>query len=54
MSYLQKEGIQWEFSCRHTPEQNGLAEWNNQTIEEATWEMLEKKYMLKFYWAVTV
>ena len=30
-SYLQKEGIRREFSCRYTPEQNGVAERKNRT-----------------------
>ena len=44
-NYLQKEGIQREFSCRYTPEQNGVAEWKNQTIKETTWAILEESHM---------
>ena len=47
-SYLHKEGILREFSCRYTPEQNGVAERKNQTIEEAAQAMLEEKHLLKF------
>ena len=53
-SYLQKEGIQREFSYRYTPEHNGVAEWKNQTIEEAALAMLEEKHLAKFYWAEVV
>ena len=53
-SYLQKEGIRREFSCRYTPEQNGVAERKNRTIEEAARAMLEEKHMPKFYWAEAV
>ena len=52
-SYLQ-EGIRHEFSCRYMPQQNGMAEWKNQTIEEAARVMLEEKHMPKFYWADAV
>ena len=54
LSYLQKEGIQREFSYRYTPEHNGVAEWKNQTIEEAALAMLEEKHLAKFYWAEVV
>ena len=52
--YLQQIGIQREFSCRYTPEQNGVAEKKNQLVVEAAWEMLEEKSMPKFYWAKAV
>ena len=41
-SYLQKEGIRCEFSCRYTPEHNGVAESKNQTIEEVARATLEE------------
>ena len=44
-------GIQREFSCRYTPEQNGVAERKNRSVVEATRAMLEEKSMRKFYWA---
>ena len=47
--YLQKEGIWREFSCTHTPEQNGVAEKKNQMIEEVARAKLEEKHMLNFY-----
>ena len=53
-SYLQKEGIRREFSCRYTPMQNGVAEQRSWTIEEVAQAMLEEKHMLKFYWAEAV
>ena len=52
-SYLQKEGIRRKFSCRYTPEQNGVAERKNRTIEAAR-AMLEERHMPKFYWAESV
>jgi hypothetical protein len=47
-------GIRREFSCRYTPEQNGVAEQKNRSIVEAARAMLEKKSMPKFYWAEAV
>ena len=35
-SYMQQMGIQREFSCRYTPEQNGVAERKNRSVVEAT------------------
>ena len=32
--YLQKNGIQRQFSCRYTPQQNGVAERKNRHITE--------------------
>ena len=48
-SYLQKGGFRREFLCRYTPEQNGVAEWKNQTIEEVARAILEEKHMPNFY-----
>ena len=51
---MQKEGIWREFSYRYTPQQNDMAKQKNRTIEEVAREMLEEKYMQKFYWAEAV
>ena len=34
MAYLQQEGIRREFTCRHPPQQNGVAERKNRHILE--------------------
>ena len=47
-------GIQREFSCRYTSEQNGVAERKNRAIVEAARAMLEEKSLPKFYWAEAV
>jgi hypothetical protein len=47
-------GIRREFSCRHTPEQNGVAQRKSRSIVEAAWAMLEEKSLPKFYWAEAV
>jgi transposase InsO family protein len=52
--YLQQIGIRREFSCRYTPEQNGVAERKNRSIVEAAQAMLEEKSMPKSYWAEAV
>ena len=44
-------GFRREFSCRYTPEQNGVAERKNRSVMEATWAMLEEKSLPKLYWA---
>ena len=38
--YLQQMGIWHEFSCRYTPEQNGVAERKNRLVVEAARAML--------------
>ena len=50
-SYLQSEGIQREFSCRHTPQQNGVTKRKNQQILEVACAMMHEKHMPNFYWA---
>ena len=47
-------GIQGEFSCRYTSEQNTVGERKNQSIVEVAWAILEEKSMPKFYWAEAV
>ena len=44
-------GIQREFSCRYTLEQNGIDIRKNRLVVEAERDMLEEKSMPKFYWA---
>ena len=48
-SYLQQTGIRREFSCRYTPEQDGVAERKNRSIVDAARAMLEEKSMPHFY-----
>ena len=52
--YLQQMGIRREFSCRYTPEQNGVAERKNPSVVEAARAMLEEKSLPKYYWAEVV
>ena len=46
--YLQQIGIQREFCCRYTPEQNDVDKRKNRSIVEAA------RAMLKFYWTEAV
>ena len=47
-------GIQREFSCRYTPEQNGVADKKNRSVVEAARAMLEEKSLPKLYWVEAV
>ena len=50
-AYLRKEGVRREFSCRHTPQQNGVAERKNRHIVEVARAMMNEKNLPKSYWA---
>ena len=41
--YCDKHGIAHEFSAPKTPEQNGVVEWKNRTIQEMERAMLKAK-----------
>ena len=47
-------GIRREFSCRYTPEQNGVVERKNRSVVKAARAMLEENSLPKFYWAEAV
>ena len=50
-SYLQGKGIRREFSCRHTPQQNGVAKRKNWQILEVACARMRENHMSNFYWA---
>ena len=50
-SYLRSKGIRREFSCRHTPQQNGVAKRKNRQIIEVARAMMHEKHMPNFFWA---
>ena len=50
-AFLEEKGIRREFSCRYTPQQNGVAERKNRTILEMARTMLQEKNMPHIYWA---
>jgi hypothetical protein len=47
-------GIRRKFSCRYTPEQNGVAKRKNRSSVEVARAMLEEKSLPKFYSAKAV
>ena len=51
MAYLRQEGILREFLCRHTPQQNGVAEHKNRHILEVAMAIMNKNNLPKSYWA---
>ena len=50
-TYLQQEGIRREFTCWHTPQQNGVAERKNWHILEVARAMMNEKHRPKSCWA---
>ena len=53
-SYLRSKGLRREFSCRHTPEQNGVSETKNRQIIEVARAIMREKHMPDLYWAKAV
>ena len=53
-SFLKKHGIQRQFSCRYTPQQNGVAERKNMHIAEVARALMAEKNMPHCYWAEAV
>ena len=52
--YLRKNGIHRQFSCRYTPQQNGVAERKNRHIAEIARALMTEKSMPHVYWAEAV
>ena len=50
-TYLQKQGIRREFTCRHTPQQNRVAERKNRHIVKVARAMMNDKNLPNSYWA---
>ena len=48
--YLQKNGIQREFTCRYTPQQNGVAEQKNRHVAKIARALMSEKSMPHSYW----
>ena len=51
VEFCDKEGITHEFSAPKTPQQNGVVERKNKTLEEMARVMLNAKGVLKKLWA---
>lgn len=54
ITLCEKEWIRREMTTPHTPEQNGIAERKNRTIEEMDRSMLNTSKLLDVYWAESV
>ncbi|MCO5557439.1 hypothetical protein L7F22_011003 [Adiantum nelumboides] len=53
-SFLKKHGIQRQFTCRYTPQQNGVAERKNRHIVEVARALMAEKNVPRCYWAKAV
>ena len=51
--YLQKNGIWRQFSCRYTPQQNGVTKRKNRHIAQIAHVLMTEKNMPHSYWAET-
>ena len=52
--YLYDCGIRRQFTCRYTPQQNGVAERKNRIIAEVARSMLNEKNLPNYFWADAV
>ena len=52
--YLKKHGIQQQYSCRYTPQQNGVVERKNRHIAEVARAMMNEKSLPHCYWAKVI
>ena len=52
--FLYEQGIKRQFTCRYTPQQNGVAERKNMHIAEVAHAFMNEKEMPKYYWEETV
>ncbi|MCO5612357.1 hypothetical protein L7F22_066624 [Adiantum nelumboides] len=50
-NFLKKHGVQRQFSCRYTPQQNGVATRKNRHIAEVACALMSEKNMPPCYWA---
>ena len=53
-NFLQKKRIRRQFSCRYTPQQNGVAERKNRYIAEVARALMAEKNMPHHFWAEAV
>ena len=52
--YLQKHGIRRQFTCRYTPQQNGVAKRKNKHIAEVARALMSEKNVPHTYWAEAI
>jgi len=53
-SFFEENGISHNFSCPRTPQQNGLVERKNITLQEMARTMLNKSNVEKYFWAEAI
>ncbi len=54
ITYMKMHGIQRQFTCRYTPQQNGVVERNNMHIAKVVRALMDDKSMPHHYWAEAV
>ena len=52
--FLCNQGIRRQFTCRYTPQQNGVAKRKNRTLVNIARAMMTEKNMSLYYWAEVV
>ena len=52
--FLDGQGVKRQFTCRYTPQQNGVAERKNRHIAEISRALMSEKEMPQYYWAEAV
>ena len=52
--FLDEQGIKRQFTCRYTPQKNGVAERKNRHIAEVARALMNEKEMPEYYWAEAV
>ena len=52
--FLDNQGIKRQFTCRYTPQQNGVAEQKNRHIAEVARALMSEKEMPQSFWAKAV
>ena len=53
-NFCDEHGIEHQFSCPRTPQQNGVVERKNRTIQEMARTMLNEKTLPQYFWAEAV
>jgi len=54
IQYIEEQGVHHQLTSPHTPQQNGVAERTNQTIDEAAWAMLQSAGMSQGFWECAI
>ena len=54
ITYCEEHGIKHELSCPRTPQQNGIVERKNQTLQEIVRTMINEYGLPQYLWAEAV